>query len=178
MNLRRTLADHLARYPLMQVEDVYKLLHQAALGSEHAAPAEAAARKWLEDELESMGAGPAEPLLDPISPDGAVSRVHLRPCLQAGIAPEAVLSAFLRTSKEWRGSLEVLRSYGQKAVQLADAEKWALQSEKLGAFFATMEAQGFPAVHHSKLYAEAYRPAYRVIKTKLWRQYESFLLSP
>jgi hypothetical protein len=58
---------------------VYKLLHQAAMGSEHAAPEEALARAWLDRELSQMGPGPAEGVVDPISPDGEVVRVHLRP---------------------------------------------------------------------------------------------------
>jgi len=33
---QQILTDHLARYPLMRVEDIYKLVHQASLGSEHA----------------------------------------------------------------------------------------------------------------------------------------------
>jgi len=35
--------------------------------------------------------------------------------------------------------------------------------DELRRFFAAMQAQAFPAVHHSKRYRQAYRPAYRVI---------------
>jgi hypothetical protein len=31
-------------------------------------------------------------------------------------------------------------------------------------FFKRVEEEGFPAVHHSTRYEEAYHPAYRVIK--------------
>ena len=77
--LRRMLLDHNRRYPHCGVEDLYKLLHQAAMGSEHAAPEESIARSWLEQELSQLGPGPAEPIVDPIRPDGEVVRVHLRP---------------------------------------------------------------------------------------------------
>ena len=79
MPMNKILQDHLARYPKMQARDVYKLLHQAAMGSEHAVTDIASARAWLERELAEIGPGPAEPLVDPISPDGQIARIHLRP---------------------------------------------------------------------------------------------------
>jgi len=178
IKLSRILSYHLIRYPLMQVQDLYKLLHQAALGSGHAIQDEESARKWLEDELAGMGEGPEEPLLDPISPDGVISRLHLRPCLQAGVEPLAIWTAFLRTAKEWRGSVESLRDFGQAAARQAEEGNWRIKKREIEAFFATMEEQNYPVAHHSSVYSQQYRPAYRVIKTDLWRQYESLHLSP
>jgi hypothetical protein len=164
--LSRILTDHLTRYPVMQVEDVYKLLHQAALGSEHAVLEEMTARKWLEDELVGMGQGPEEPLIDPISPDGQIARIHLRSCLRTGMDTQLILTAFLRTAKEWHGSPETLHAYGQEAAQQVEMEKLGLRGVEIKAFFATMEAQDYPAVHHSSVYAEMYHPAYRVVQTR------------
>jgi len=161
--LSKILTRHLARTPAMQVQDVYKLLHQAALGSEHAVRDEQAARDWLERELAEMGAGPDDPLLDPLSPDGQILRVHLRPHIAAGKDPEILLQAFIRTANEWRGSLETLKEYAVAAVKLADEGFLLFSGEAMRSFFATMEAQGFPAVHHSELYTRLYRPAYRVV---------------
>lgn len=172
------LANHLNRYPLMQVQDLYKLLHQAALGSGHAVQDEASALKRLEAELAGMGEGPEEPLLDPISPDGTISRLHLRSCLKAGVEPRMICTAFVRTANEWHGSTLTLREYGQAAARQAKADHWHLDGLEIEAYFATMEGKGYPAVHHSDIYSERYRPAYRVVKTDIWRQYESLHLSP
>lgn len=177
IELGSLLDNHFTRYPRMQVQDLYKLLHQAALGSEHAVPDEVNARKWLQDELTSMGDGPEEPLIDPISPDGQIARLHLRSCLRAGIDPEAILAAFLRTAEEWRGSPTTLKEYGQSAVQQAEVEQWGIKKREIEAYFAAMEAKGFPAMHHSQVYRDCYRPAYRVVKTEIWRQYEPLHLS-
>jgi hypothetical protein len=157
------LLDHLRRYPLMQVEDLYKLLHQAALGSEHAVCDEQEARRWLERELGEMGNGPDELLLDPISPDGKIVRVHLRPYIRAGKEPEVLLTAFIRTAHKWRGSGKTLRAYGKAAAQLAEAESWSIGRDVIETFFAKMEEKNFPAVHHSDIYTDLYRPAYRVV---------------
>ena len=78
------LHSHHERYPEMGIQDVYKLAHQAALGPGHAVGNPAGARDYLERELDDMGAGPVEPLFDPISADGELVRVHLRPYLEAG----------------------------------------------------------------------------------------------
>lgn len=157
------LTNHLERYPRMQAADVYKLLHQAAMGSEHAVKDIESARGWLERELAGMGAGPADPLLDPLPPEGCIVRVHLRPYIAAGKDPEALLRAFVRTANEWQGSTEKLKESGAAAAKLASTGAWEIRPEAIEAFFATMEAQSFPAVHHSETYARLYRPAYRVV---------------
>ncbi|HEX7541440.1 MAG TPA: hypothetical protein VF352_04850 [Anaerolineales bacterium] len=161
--LYQILTSHLTHTPAMQVQDVYKLLHQAALGSEHAVRDEQAARDWLEGEMAEMGEGPDDPLMDPLSPDGHIVRVHLRPYLQAGKDPETLLQAFIRTANEWHASPERLKEYGAAAARLAQAGKGLILREEIEAFFAKMEERDFPAVHHSEVYERLYRPAYRVV---------------
>ena len=178
IDLGSLLHNHFNRYPLMQVQDLYKLLHQAAMGSEHAVVDETSARRWLEKEWESMGDGPEEPLLDPISPDGALARLHLRPCLAAGVDREAILAAFLQTAQGWIGSQAALQEYGQLAAEQAGKENWSINQQEITIFFGKMEKEGYPARHHSPGFAAAYRPAYRVVGTEIWRQYESFQFSP
>lgn len=161
--LYQILTSHITRYASIQVQDVYKLLHQAALGSEHAVRDEQVARDCLERELAEMGAGPDDPLMDPLSPDGQILRVHLRPYLRAGKDPETLLQAFIRTANEWHASPERLKEYGAAAARLAQAGKGPIRREEIEAFFAKMEEQDFPAVHHSEVYERLYRPAYRVV---------------
>lgn len=161
--LYQILASHLTRYPAMQVQDIYKLLHQAALGSEHAVLDPGTARRYLERELVEMGEGTCEPLLDTISPNGHLARINLRPYVQAGKETQALLKAFVRTANEWRGSVENLRAYGKAAAQRSELECWPIRRVEIETFFAKMEEKSFPAVHHSDIYADLYRPAYRVV---------------
>jgi hypothetical protein len=161
--LIQILTSHYALTPDMLVQDVYKLLHQAAMGSEHAVHDEQATRDRLERELAEMGEGSDEPLLDPISPDRQILRVHLRPYLRAGKDVETLLRAFVRTATEWSGSPEKLKEYGAAAARLAQMGTGSIRREEIEAFFSKMEQQGFPAVHHSTKYERLYRPAYRVI---------------
>jgi hypothetical protein len=163
VEIHQILAAHLARYPQIQMADLYKLLHQAALGSEHAVSVEQEARKWLDRELAEMEAGSDDPLLDPISPDRQILRVHLRPYIHAGKDPEILLCAFIRTANEWHGSLKKLRDYGTTAMQMMKQFAGQFSPEEIETYFEKMESQGFPAMHHSEVYKRLYRPAYRVV---------------
>ena len=156
--IETVLHSHISRYPAMQIQDVYKLVHQASMGSEHAVPNPESARNWLTRELAGMGEGPLEPLIDPISADGEIVRIHLRPYLAAGNDPDALLEAFLRTANEYRGEIRLLEGYWQAA--LATKKFPAAEMEE---FIQSMKVKKYPAVHHSAEYEKSYRPAYRVV---------------
>lgn len=164
----RLIRAHLHRYPLMEPADLYKLLHQAALGSEHAVRDTSSARDWMENELVTMGPGPAEPLVDSLRADGSMVRIHLRPFTAAGGDPEALLMAFIGTAAR-PGDSEDLRRAGEVAVQLARARALPWPDSTLTALFAGLAAKGYPAVHHSEVFVEHYRPAYRVVAGELLR---------
>ncbi len=161
--LRHILTAQYRRYPHLQIVDLYKLLHQGCLGSEHAVADEAGVRAWLERELATMGSGPEETLLDDISPSGEIVRVHLRPYVAAGRDPEVLLAAFLRTAREYRGSADRLQWCGQVAERMAAGGLLPFPPAQIGEFWRRMAQQGFPAAHHSPVYERLYRPAYRVV---------------
>ena len=50
----RILVNQVSRYPQLEPRDLYKLAHQAALGSEHALTDQVGVRRWLERELVEM----------------------------------------------------------------------------------------------------------------------------
>lgn len=160
---RQILARHTARYPALEIQDLYKLIYQAALGSEHAVADASQARVWLEREAAELGEGPEEPVIEPISADGQVVRVNLRPYVAGGGDLNALLEGFLRTAREYRGSEERLRQYGRYAERMAVEGSLGLAADELWCFFEEMAARRFPAVHHSEAYRKAYRPAYRVV---------------
>jgi hypothetical protein len=146
----------------MQIQDLYKLIHQAAMGSEHAISSAQAAREWLKRELAEMGPGPEEPMIDPISADGQIVRVHLRPFVEGGGDPETLLHAFLRTANEYRGDRQVLEEHWHAATDIRH-----FPPAELDEFIEAMRVRKYPAVHHSTEYERLYRPAYRVV----WRKF-------
>ena len=159
------IGQHVVRYPLLQAQDLYKLAHQASLGSGHAVPNADAARQWLANELSELGPGPAEPLLDPIAPDAGVVRVHLRPFLAGGGDAGQLADAFVRTANEFRGSLANLKSCWGRVEIIAGAGVLPFPEAEVRYVGEQVAAMDFPAVHHSDAFRAAYRPAYRVVAT-------------
>ena len=149
--------------PAWQLQDVYKLAFQAALGSEHAAPDETAARRWLEQEIATLGSGPDDPAIEPISPDNRLVRINLRPYLAAGGSLEPLLQAFLRTAVGWQGQRTVLHQSLATVVDLSEAGELAFSPSDARTYFNRLANADYPAAHHSPLYRDLYHPAYRVI---------------
>jgi len=159
--------DHCSRYPELQVEDLYKLAHQAALGSEHAVKDIESARQWLQRELDQLPAASVEPLIDVISPDQGMVRVHLAPYIESGGDPENLLQAFIRTANDFHGSIDLLEDYWRDVEALAQRGEIRFSVKKIKALIDRMEALDYPAIHHSTQYQQAYRPSYRVIAPEL-----------
>ncbi|MCG2783849.1 MAG: hypothetical protein L6461_01965 [Anaerolineae bacterium] len=167
MPVESTLLAHFTRYPAMQLADVYKLIHQAAMGSEHAIRDEQSARSWMTRELAEMGEGPVEPLLDLLSDETGIIRVHLRPYIASGGDPVQLLGAFISTANQHKGQIGLFETYWQAAVSLAEGAQIPFSSDEMRSFIVPLAAQGFPAVHHSSEYQKLYRPAYRVVQSGL-----------
>jgi hypothetical protein len=165
-NFISILTKQISRYPRMQLQDLYKLIHQGALGSEHAVHDKEGARKWLHRELQDLQNGPPEPIVDPIAPSGDIVRVNLRPYLHQGGDPDSLLETFIKTANEYRGSEEILRKNWAIARRMVSKGRLPFHLNEMDEFLNDLEREGFPAVHHSATYEEAYRPAYRVIATK------------
>ena len=157
---------HTSKYPEMEVEDVYKLLHQSVAGPAHAIEDPDMARQWLDREW--AGLGPpreTEETFEPLSEDGRLVRVNLRPWRSAGLPSEAVLDAFVRTAGtvapdtgRIRTELDAISACSDR---LASGSK--IPAAEVQAFFSDRERDGYPAIHHSEAYISAYHPAYRVV---------------
>ncbi|MGB5163262.1 MAG: hypothetical protein WBP10_10885 [Thermoanaerobaculia bacterium] len=169
--LKQILELHVARYPAMQPEDLYKLLHQAVMGSEHAISSREAARQWLIREIETLQRYAPDSLdaalIEPISPDGRLVRVNLRPYLRMAGDPEPLLEAFWLTAERFAGDSRTLDLYCKQAVNLAREGTLPFSPAVLETRFAELKQQGYPAVHHSKQYTAEYQPAYRVVLREL-----------
>ena len=155
--------SQLKRYPAAQKEDLYKLTHQASLGSEHAVRDIASARDWLVRELSEMTENANEPVIDKISTSGKIVRVYLWPYVQAGGDPEILLRAFVKTANEFKGNVDELQNLWGIIERMAELNEIPYDPDELKAFFIEMGTQGYPAIHHSLRYERLYKPSYRVV---------------
>ncbi|MCK5785683.1 MAG: hypothetical protein KAH54_03885 [Candidatus Sabulitectum sp.] len=158
---REIIQYQLTRYPGMQLQDLYKLIYQGVLGSSHAINSVDAAEKWLSDELLFMGTDSfGEEVVEKLS--SHIARVNLRPFVADGGDPALLLQSFIWTGREYSGStVDLIRTWDM-AGEIQDL----FQLSKMKSFIHRQEAEGFPAVHHSSIYRELYRPAYRVVCIK------------
>lgn len=62
----------------MQGQDIYKLLYQGVLGSEHLLKDREQFAVRLKAELADLTADPAEELFEPVRPEGQLCRINLR----------------------------------------------------------------------------------------------------
>lgn len=160
-SFQKIAREQLQHYPAMQIEDLYKLAYQAAMGNEHLMTDSAAVHGYLIHELENIQAVSIEPLLEKISPDGEVVRLNLRPFKAQQGDHRALFHAMMQTARTFQKSPERLE------LCLHELEQTTyFDAAKMKAFFREMREKGYPAVHHSAAYEEKYAPAYRVILKK------------
>ncbi len=167
VELRRIILVQVSRHPRMEPRDLYKLLHQAAMGSEHAIEDTIGVRVWLQRELSTMGQGPIEPMLDTIAPGGRVVRIHLRAWVAAGRPTDHILAAFLRTGGLVPRDTGRLGRYLAVTDTLARQGRLPFQRQLWRDEVDGARGGGYPAVHHSDAFVSAYRPAYRVVAGSL-----------
>lgn len=165
--IEKLLTGQMKTYPQMQIQDVYKLLHQASFGSEHAVESETAAREWLMNEVKDLSKDANEPLLQFISPDKKLVRVNLRPYIARNLDLEKLNSAFVKTANSYKGRTDTFIKFWNYAEELAAKKKLPFGMREMQEFFAEQKAKNFPAVHHSEKYEAAYHPAYRVVLLEL-----------
>ncbi|MCI0690692.1 hypothetical protein L0337_01650 [candidate division KSB1 bacterium] len=165
-SFQKRITAQLQRYPAMQIQDLYKLVYQAALGNEHLMTDSAMVHNYLIHELESVQASSAEPLLEEISPDGAVVRLNLRPFKARHGDHRVLFQAMMQTSRTFQKSSERLAQYLSHLEQMANSGAIPFDAVTVKSYFRAMRQKGYPAVHHSTAYGEKYSPAYRVILKK------------
>lgn len=165
-SFQKLITAQLQRYPAMQIQDLYKLVYQAALGNEHLMTDSAMVHDYLIRELESVQADSDEPLLEEISPDGAVVRLNLRSFKARHGDYRVLFQAMMQTARTFQKSQERLEQYLSYLEQMADSGAIPFNTEAMKVFFREMRDKSYPAVHHSAVYGENYSPAYRVILKK------------
>ncbi len=165
--MKDILIEHSQRYPYLAMDDLYKLIYQATMGPEHSLSNKYRVRDWLWTELNSLGPGPDDPLIDPVSPDGKIVRIHLRPFLKLNLNQEKLFHAFMHTAQIISPSTKRLSKYSDLAKGLAADRHLSFDMDKISKHIQRLRDSGFPAVHHSKIFKDNYMPAYRIVARDL-----------
>ena len=156
---RELLMKHFRRYPKLQIEDIFKYIHQSAAGCEHMVSSLERATDYIRKERENSFTDVGDPI-DIL--DGAYSRVHLS-CLDEGVSVETLGKLFYASAKKEENSrADIEEKLGvARSLVVEGALPFALQ--EFDGAVAAWKAAGYPAVHHSETFRAQYHPAYRVI---------------
>jgi hypothetical protein len=155
---------HAERFPLSRPCDIYKVLFQACMGPEHAVANTEGAREWLAKEWGAVQANPREELREDITVHFPVCRLNLRPAKARGMDQRAILDSFVGLAREFPKDRALLAaSWTEVSGMIGDWRLRTSGAEGLKTFCRLVEEGNFPAVHHSREYGEAYKPAYRLV---------------
>jgi uridine kinase len=162
--IKRVLLIHHARYPNMQIRDMVKLIYQNEWAGGHMIADEADSLARLREECASLSPSPGQEAFEDIG--GGLCRFYLRSSQCGEIGLTTLNRFFVNTANENKGTV---RGFEEKLAAFrqccADGEL-PYPAEELDAYIESYKAQGYPPVHHSDAYRDAYTPAYRVVKAE------------
>ena len=165
--LLRLLRGHLYHRREVQIQDIYKLLYQGVFGAEHLLSDYARARAYLQEEWQRTAADPSELLTEPAAIDGEIIRVNLSRCRADGLSCDDLWRIFVQSNKG-SGSTEELRHLWSEFGELCRRKLLPFEAAAVVRFGEQMEAENYPARHHSSEYRQANRPAYRIVRRRVF----------
>lgn len=158
-NTRELLLAHYRKYPILQIRDVFKFLFQSVFGCEHMVPSEERAISYITDEYENMN---RDVQMEIEELDGNYSRVPLA-YIDRGLSAETFGKLFCASAEKESGDVDTLRLKLDVARELAEEKLLPFDVCDFTAAVVKWENEGFPPVHHSDEFRNAYKPSYRLI---------------
>jgi hypothetical protein len=161
------IQQHLGWYPLMELADIYKLLYQGVMGPEHMVATQQEFARRLQAEFETQLQDDAQPVLEVIRPDHQLFRLNLRPFKASHSNVDELIPPMLATTKLITGTADDVRSVWLDISHHVEQGRIArFSSTQLEEFSTWLTQQEYPPIHHSEVYTQEYRPAYRLISSK------------
>ncbi|MCD6098505.1 hypothetical protein J7K18_06390 [bacterium] len=163
-DLFELLSYHLKRYPEMEVQDVYKLLYQGAIGGAHILDDRFSA---FESFLREFATSPCREedavIYEPASPLRDIFRVHIAPYRNAGGVPYILWREIVESARIFPENKGNLLSWWSGFRELVRMGRLPFDIKEVEEFSAYISKKGFPPVHHSGVFVEKYKPSYRLI---------------
>lgn len=162
--VQKTVNEQLKNYPGTRLQDIYKNFFQDYFGPGHIIPDAAAAKKYLQQELDACSetAGAA---VEATGCEGNFYRVNLSVVKENKVPFDIFLDAFIESANDgfapppavwvaqWNHIVRIIDDM-QLNLPGYEADKESLNS---------LLAEGKYVVHHSDAYEEQHKPHYRII---------------
>lgn len=161
------ISYHLERYGESQPRDIYKLIYQGVYGVGHLMSDKA--RDYLVEETGRIIVSDymARPLLEPVSMDGSMVRVNLRPFTRLGHDLDRLFEVMVYSSRVKGDNTEFMELWNCY-VSLVREGVIEMELDEVARIDSELAEKGIQAMHHTEEYREAYYPAYRVVLEKLF----------
>jgi len=165
------LQKHLSWYPLMELRDIYKLLYQGVMGSEHLLTSSVEYIWHLRSEFDRLQPDRNQRLLEPVRPDQTLFRLNLRAFKTRQMKIDLLFPSLIETARVINGSgNEVEAVWAAFTHWYLHEHAGKFEIKEIYQFSLWLFNMKFPAVHHSKIYRREYQPAYRLISAKFIRE--------
>ncbi len=160
----KLLLEQFNKYPKLQLRDIFKFIYQSSFGCEHMVSSLEKATDYIFDEYNK---GAAENEIEEL--DGDYCRVPLF-YIDKGLSVKTFGKLFYLSAKKEDGKGALIKKLQVTQKLIEDSKLPFALSEFLKEKQA-WEEQGYPAIHHSEIFRENYKPAYRLIS----KEYIPFL---
>ncbi len=131
---------------------------------EHIIPSELEFVRYLEQEFNRLTPDPDGWMTEPLCPEQTLLRLNLRPYKHFRRDIRSLVPVLMETARRYCGEVEQLKPAWAEFVSACQQGSFAqFEAGKLDEFTQWVEGLGYPALHHSQAYTQAYQPAYRLI---------------
>ena len=165
-DIKELIKFNVERYPLMEINDIIKLLYQRSFGCGHIISNKEKAKKFLLDEFKEVISDESCPLVEEVG--NGFLRVNLARYKAMGLDPSILFEAFYLSSKEkvngigdFLKSIDVLR-------EMIEDDELPFSLDEFDLYFNKYLDKGMPMVSHSEIYKNMYDPHYRVVNKKFF----------
>lgn len=159
---RLMLLEHYHKYPKLQIQDLFKFIYQSSFGCEHLVTDLVGATEYIKKEYELIDKD-EEPYIDPL--DGDYSRVSIS-YLNKELSLETFAKIFVASSKKEINGLSNLLKKIKVIKELVDKGLLPFDKDEFEKCLLEWKEKGYPAIHHSNIFRENYKPSYRVISNE------------
>ncbi len=166
---KEIILDQIERHSPLLVQDIYKLVHQAAFGPDHARE-DGESQELERDSRRGERIGKKERLLEWLDPWGELLRIHLRLFEKSGGRLRELSRMFQDSIRLFKGDQDKFQTMSGWLLQFADEGSIPFTREEIEIFWKSREKEKYAPVHHSDVYVNANQPCYRVILRSVWEE--------
>jgi hypothetical protein len=162
--LAHLLREQYELYPLLQIQDMVKLLYQNEFGPGHMVASEADSLQRLQAECMNLCGCPPKDVFEEIG--NGLCRLHLAALKDKGISLATVNRFFVHTANSTAGNAGNFEEKLAVFICCCKDNTLPFSEAEAATWIAGYRRQGYPAVSHSEVFRKTYSPAYRVVKAE------------